>query len=102
MKLSEIKAQIVTSFRKFDPEKIILFWSIARDDWDEESDVDIIIVYETDKRFLDRLKELYMGWDIPKAVDILAYTPTEFTEMLSDNYFLQDAIKDGEMIYERS
>ena len=102
MKLSEIKAQIVTSFRKFDPEKIILFGSIARDDWDEESDVDIIIVYETDKRFLDRLKELYMGWDIPKAVDILAYTPTEFTEMLSDNYFLQDAIKDGEMIYERS
>lgn len=102
MNLAEIKKQIISTFKKLDPERIILFGSIARDNWDEASDVDVIVVYGTDKRFLDRLKELYTIWDIPMAVDILAYTPAEFAEMVSDNYFIQDAVKDGELIYERS
>ena len=45
---------------------------------DESSDVDLFVVYRTDKRFLDRLGALYALWDIPIAVDILAYTPEEF------------------------
>ena len=102
MTLSEIKKQIISNFMKFDPEKIILFGSITRQDWDEESDVDIIVVYNTDKPFLDRLKELYVSWDIPKAVDILAYTPSEYDAMLVNNYFLKHAVAGGEMIYERN
>jgi hypothetical protein len=43
-----------------------------------------------------------MSWDIPKAIDILAYTPAEFVEMAADSYFIQDAVTDGELIYERS
>jgi predicted nucleotidyltransferase len=102
MRIDEIKSQIISTFKKFDPQRIILFGSIARDDWDEESDIDVIIVYETTKPFLDRLKDLYASWNIPKAVDILAYTPTEFSEMMSENFFLQDALKEGEVIYESS
>jgi len=101
MKLPEIKKQIIANFMKFNPEKIILFGSSARQDWDEDSDVDVIVVYETDKSFLNRLKELYLSWNIPKAVDILGYTPTEFNNMLNSNYFLQDALREGEIIYER-
>ena len=102
MNRSEIKRQIIASFIKFEPEKIILFGSSTREDWDEESDVDVIVVYETDKRFLDRLAELYVSWDIPKAIDILAYTPSEYNVMFQDNYFLKDAVNSGEVIYERS
>jgi predicted nucleotidyltransferase len=100
MNLETLKQQIIDNFKPFNPEKIILFGSAASDNWDTESDVDIIIVYETDKSFLNRLKELYQSWSIPKAVDILAYTPSEFLEMKSSNYFVQDAVKDGELIYE--
>ena len=102
MNLENLKKQIINNFRSFNPEKIILFGSMVSDNWDEESDVDIIIVYNTEKSFLNRLKELYEKWSIPKAVDILAYTPSEFVEMASSNYFVQDALKNGEMIYERS
>ena len=102
MKLSEIKKQIVSNFIKFDPEKIILFGSVTRNDWDEDSDVDVIVVYDTDKTFLNRLKELYTSWDIPKAVDILAYTPAEYKEMYVNNYFLKNVVDSGEMIYERN
>ena len=102
MDINEIKKQIISAFMPFEPDKIILFGSITRDDWDEYSDVDVIVVYETDKSFLERLKELYMSWDIPKAIDILAYTPAEFVEMAADSYFIQDVVTDGELIYERS
>ena len=100
MKIDTLKKQIITTFKPFKPEKIILFGSLARGDWDEESDVDVIVVYKTEKSFLDRLKELYQSWNIPKGVDILAYTPAEFMEMSSSNYFVQDAIENGELIYE--
>ena len=39
------------------------------------------MVYQTKKKFMDRLEELYMSWAIPEAVDILAYTPDEFDHM---------------------
>ncbi len=65
---------------------------------DEESDIDIIVVYQTEKKFMDRLEEPYMKWSIPKAMDILAYTPDEFMDMMRDNFFLNQAVKEGIII----
>lgn len=101
MDIERLKREIVSTFRPFDPEKIILFGSLARGNWDETSDIDLIIVYRTGKPFLDRLKELYLSWNIPRAVDILAYTPEEFEEMVNESFFVQDAAREGEILYER-
>ena len=101
MNISELRKQIISTFLPFEPEKIILFGSIIREDWDLESDVDVIVVYNTDKSFIVRLEELYMSWNIPKAVDILAYTPYEFEKMVKESFFIQDAIREGKVIYER-
>jgi predicted nucleotidyltransferase len=96
-----LEKRIISDLSKFNPEKIILFGSQVRGDWDEESDIDIIVVYQTDKKFLDRLEELYMTWSLPVAVDILAYTPEEFTDMMEDNYFLKQSVDEGKIIYEK-
>ena len=101
MKLATLKKKIISTFKPFQPEKIVLFGSVARDDWDELSDVDVIVVYHTDKAFMARLRELYMSWDIPKAVDILAYTPSEFEQLMKESLFVQEAVRGGEVIYER-
>ena len=101
MEPAEIREQIVSAFKSFDPERIILFGSRARRDWDEESDFDLIVVYRTAKPFLDRLRELYLSWNIPKGVDILAYTPEEFERMVRESSFVQDAVQEGELLYER-
>jgi predicted nucleotidyltransferase len=74
--------------------------SRARAKADEASDVDLIIVYRTTKRFLDRLEELYSLWDLPIAVDILAYTPEEFEEMKTRSSLVADAIEHGRIILE--
>ena len=96
----DLKENIIMTFRRFNPEKIILFGSMSRKDWDEASDVDVIVVYRTDKSFMGRLKELYESWNIPKAADILAYTPSEFNEMVNANFFVRKAVREGEIIYE--
>lgn len=103
MNKEELKKAIVSSYKKLNPVKIILFGSWCRDEEDKYSDVDIIVVYETKKRFLDRLEELYLMWDIPIAFDILAYTPEEFYNMLKeDNPFIERINREGEVIYEGS
>jgi predicted nucleotidyltransferase len=98
----DLKDKIIETFLPFNPEKIILFGSMARDDHDQASDIDLIIVYGTDKRFLDRLEELYGSWKIPKAVDILAYTPSEFEAMAAESAFMQKILSEGCIIYERA
>jgi predicted nucleotidyltransferase len=100
--LPDIKNKIPNLFRPFNPKKIILFGSCSwkGEAWDEFSDIDLIIIYETPKSFLDRLKELYLAWDIPRPVDILAYTPDEFKTMVQENAFVQDAVNKGEVLYE--
>ena len=102
MKRSALKKQIISTFKSFNPEKIILFGSVAGGGSDEMSDVDLILVYNTDKRFMSRLRELYMSWDIPKAVDILAYTPSEFDDMAKESLFIREVMKTAEVIYERA
>ena len=101
MNKEELKKAIVSSYKKLNPVKIILFGSWCRNEEDKYSDVDIIVIYETKKRFLDRLKELYLMWDIPVAFDILAYTPEEFEKMLKEkNPFIKKINREGEVIYE--
>jgi uncharacterized protein len=97
-----LKMRILSIFKPFHPDKIIIFGSFPRGEADGYSDIDIIVVYNTDKRFLDRLAELYTAWDIPRAVDILAYTPKEFEKMLDESDFIQDAIRNGEILYEKT
>ena len=98
----DFKHHIISDLAEFNPEKIILFGSYVGDNWDEKSDIDIIVVYRTKKKFMDRLEELYMKWNLPKAVDILAYTPDEFSDMMKDNFFIKQVVKEGIIIYERT
>ena len=97
----EIEEAAVRSFRRFNPERILLFGSRARGDDDPESDVDLLVVYQTPKRFLARLEELYLAWELPVAVDILAYTPEEFARLLRERAFVQDIAAEGKVLYER-
>jgi predicted nucleotidyltransferase len=102
METTQLEKRIISTFERFDPLRIILFGSHAAGNADQESDVDVIIVYRTQKKFLDRLKELYVSWDILRPVDILAYTPEEFEQMMEESQFLPEAVSKGKTIYERT
>ena len=76
---------------------ILLFGSLARGEAGKDSDLDLIIVRETDRRFLDRLDEFYEGARI--SMDILVYTPEEFN-YLREGSFIRSAVEEGVILYE--
>ena len=83
-------------------EKAILFGSAARGDADEWSDIDLIVIKKTDKRFLDRLAELMDAVQPDFGFDCLVYTPEEFDRMLEEgNPLVTRAVEEGKVIYER-
>jgi len=68
--------------------RISIFGSYARGKADLFTDLDILIIMETDKSFTERIKELYAMLALPVDMDILCYTPGEFDSM-KNTPFLQ-------------
>ena len=83
--------------------KAIVFGSYARGQADQYSDLDLIIVADTDRSFFKRHTEysgIYEIWR--KGLDMLIYTPQELAQMASENNrFIERAFEEGVVIYER-
>jgi predicted nucleotidyltransferase len=79
--LERIKSQ----FPALDVQKVILFGSLATGKVGKSSDLDLIIVKKSDKKFLDRMDEFYEKLDSKVSMDIMVYTPEEFERMSQTN-----------------
>ena len=99
-KINEIVLRIAKSFN---PEQIILFGSYANGTPNKDSDLDLLIIQDTDlpihKRGLD-IRISLIGIKVP--MDILVYTKSEFENEKNEQYsFLNSAIKTSKILYER-
>jgi predicted nucleotidyltransferase len=84
------------------PDKIILFGSVATGKAKENSDIDIIIIKETEKKFWERLREISKYCSREIGMDVLVYTPEEFEKLSQDReFFKQEVLMKGKIIYER-
>ncbi len=88
---------------RYQPEKVILFGSMARAEVGEWSDLDLVIIKDTPQPFLQRLKEVALLCRAPVGVDFLVYTPVEFNSMITDNnqFVIEEIVKKGRVLYER-
>lgn len=88
-------------FEKKGVEKALIFGSYARQLETRKSDIDLMIVVETEKRFFDRYDDFNDIYDHLRNVDIdmLIYTPDEL-EKISHRPFIQKILKQGYPIYE--
>jgi predicted nucleotidyltransferase len=80
--------------------KIILFGSLSVGRVHRSSDIDLLIIKESNQRFLDRLDEVYQAVRPRYGIDFFVYTPEEFEEMRLTNLFLRRAVKEGRLLYE--
>lgn len=93
--------KVVDCLKRYSPEQIIIFGSCARGDADEQSDVDVVVIKQTEARFLDRLLEVakFLDNDLGK-VDVFVYTREEFDEMRhTGNPFIEKVVTEGRVIY---
>ncbi|MBC7128617.1 MAG: nucleotidyltransferase domain-containing protein [Thermoplasmatales archaeon] len=85
------------------PEKIILFGSFARGDFNEGSDIDIVVIAEWKENFLDRIKILMDLNDYSLPVEAIGYTKEEFEKMKEEkNPFILNILEEGKIIYEKT
>jgi predicted nucleotidyltransferase len=83
-------------------EKIILFGSLATGRAHLWSDIDLVVVGHSEKRFLDRTKEALLLLRPTVGLDILFYTPDEFDRLSRERQFFRQEVLKGKVLYERS
>jgi len=95
--LDRILPIIVSEYK---PEKVIVFGSLTTGLFDEWSDIDLIIVKETDKRFFERMDEVLSMIKPEEGLDLLVYTPAEFAELcIKRRFFRVEILTKGRIIY---
>jgi predicted nucleotidyltransferase len=60
------------------------FGSYGTSDFGRDSDIDIVLVVETVKPFLERALAFGDIMDLVPGTDLLVYTPEEFSKLTSD------------------
>ena len=93
--------QVVEELKSYDPMRVILFGSAARGDADEYSDLDFVIIKQTEQPFLDRLRDAALLVHTPGAIDFFVYTPKEWQQMQElESPFAERVLSEGRVVYE--
>lgn len=99
--VEEIVRKIVSAFN---PLRIVLFGSRARDRASINSDIDLFVEMETSLPVVDRRTEIRrLLWPPRCAVDILVYTPAEVAERRNViGSIVRTIEREGKVLYERA
>lgn len=78
----------------------IVFGSVARGEADRWSDLDLVIVAETDRPFFERFRDYAGIWDVWPRLDLLVYTPEEWAGMIEEERpFALRVLEEGVVIH---
>lgn len=99
----KIRAVVDKIVQGFDPEKVILFGSHAYGKPTVDSDVDVLVVMESDERPAARASRIISaltGKTFP--MDIIVRTPKELEQRLNvGDFFFKEIVERGKVLYDR-
>lgn len=103
-RLRKIITKIVDRILKgYKPKKVILFGSYAYGEPTEDSDIDLLIIKNTDKRPIDRWIEVKrLLRDISRTVPVspLVYTEKEIEDRIAiKDFFIEEILEKGDVLY---
>lgn len=81
-------------------QRVSVFGSYARGRRDLFTDLDLFVVWDTDRPPLDRLRYLYALLDVGVDLDIVCYTPAELRAG-RDQPFIRQVCREEVVLYER-
>jgi predicted nucleotidyltransferase len=93
--LQQVRKVLSVHSEKF--RRAYVFGSVARGEADEASDVDVVLVRETQREFFDRIRDVFdLVFALGRA-DMLIYTPQELAELTGEepSFFLQNVVREG-------
>ncbi len=101
---ADLKRLVDFIVSKYKPDKIILFGSYGSGKEKKSSDIDLLIIKRTDKRFIDRVVELIQlirnRFGVKYPVEPLVYTPDEFRNAQQINsIFIRTVLSKGVVLY---
>ena len=83
--------------------RAILFGSFARGSADSISDVDLVLIEDNPRPFLDRGLDHLPLFRLGVGVDLLVYTPEEYAQLKADgNPLIERVEQEGVTLYARS
>ncbi len=102
MDADEIARDLKPVFDRYGIESAILFGSFAMRRQSRRSDLDLILIQRTEKRYFERfdgiLRDIYQAIR-GRDIDVFIYTPEEL-DRISHRRFIQKALREGRIIYE--
>jgi uncharacterized protein len=106
---AELRRFVEVASEEFGAERIIVFGSLARamdegaQTLDEWSDLDLVVVAETELPFYERSRKLLLRVRPRISVDVFVYTPTEWKELKAVRLFVQsEMVGKRKVVYERA
>jgi len=98
----EINEQIQIIANQFRPEKIILFGSYYRGNPSPDSDVDLLVIVDTNQSTWEISAEISLALSHAFPLDIVVKTRDDVEKRIKDgDFFLRDVIENGKIVYER-
>jgi predicted nucleotidyltransferase len=100
--LQQLRQKLLPIFQHYHIQKAIVFGSFARGEATRHSDLDLILIQQTDKRFFDRYEGILadLGMAVGnRELDVLIYTPAELNA-ISQRRMIASALREGKVIYE--
>lgn len=100
MGLDILKKNLIQAYgKKFD--KLILFGSVARDEYNDNSDIDILIMMNQGKELnskirhelLDKVFDLELEYDLP--IDLKYFDLSQLDSIWGRTPFMQNVLEDG-------
>lgn len=93
-------ARLVDGLKALGAHLILLFGSYAQGRRDLFTDLDLLVVMESDEPFIQRLGSVRAALQPKVDTDLFVYTPSEFEEM-KERPFVRHALKTGKVLYAR-
>lgn len=100
--MREIRDRVQQIVRKYQPEKVILFGSYAKGNANPDSDVDLLVIIDTQQSTWDLAVEISLALKHSFPMDIIVRTPKEIDRRLKyGDFFVRNIVDHGKVLYER-
>ena len=97
----DIQGIVQQIVQRFHPRRVVLFGSYAQGAPREDSDVDLLVIMDTDEQPLRAAARIAAMVDHPFPLDIIVLRPSEFTASLErKGVFATTVMRTGKVVYE--